>query len=121
MWNPCWQPGQGSWPLPKPFGSWHGPNVPSELGCFMVPQCSVPECVLWPLMASRMSISPSAGQVAEFSPSIQNAGQYPRPPAGSGCSMVALTRVCRPGAGVNRRLVCRRPDVQLVPGAPLAP
>jgi hypothetical protein len=68
-----------------------------------------------------MSISPSAGQVAAFSPSIQNAGQYPRPSAGSGCSMVALTRVCRPGAGVNRRLVCRRPDVQLVPGAPFAP
>jgi hypothetical protein len=54
-----------------PLDSLHGPPG-------LVPQCSVPNTELRPLMSSKMSTSPLVGQlvpVRNVEPSIQNAGQ----------------------------------------------
>src|SRR4030095_13866639 len=71
--KPVWQPEQARSPLPMPVVSLHSPPG-------LVPQWSVANSELRPLMSSRMSISPMLGQLVAptgraAAPSIQKAGQ----------------------------------------------
>ncbi len=73
MWKPVWHPEQGRSPLPMPVFSLHGPPG-------VVPQCSVTNSELRPLMSSMTSISPMLGQLVAptgraAAPIDQNAGQ----------------------------------------------
>jgi hypothetical protein len=71
VWYAVWQPPQARSPLPMPVDSLQGPPG-------LVPQCSVPNTELRPLMSSRMSTSPEVGHdtpLRSGAPSIQNAGQ----------------------------------------------
>jgi hypothetical protein len=73
VWKPVWQPGQARSPLPMPVFSLQGPPG-------AVPQWSVPNTELRPLMSSITSISPMLGQLAAptgraAAPIDQNAGQ----------------------------------------------
>src|SRR5689334_16440372 len=64
------------------------------------------------LTSSMMSISPFSGHCP--GPSIQNAGQYPSPPAG--CRIEAVTSSLPPaGAPTFADDVWMRPDVQFPP------
>src|ERR1700734_4294335 len=90
-----------------PVVSLHGP--PGS-----VPQWKVPECWERALTSSRMSISPFSGHWP--GPSIQKAGQYPRPLDGLGCSMDAVTSSSPPaGAPTFAVVVWIRPDVHELP------
>src|SRR5262245_30456025 len=96
-----------------PVDSWHGPPG-------LVPQCSVPNTELRPLMSSRMSISPDVGQgvpLRSVEPSIQNAGQYPAPFAvvTFGCWIEDCIMTTPPGGAPNvAACVSTRPEVQPV-------
>ena len=49
-------------------------------------------------------------------PSIQNAGQYPRPPVGAGCRIEAVTCGSPPAGAANlAATVSSRPEVQAPP------
>ncbi|CAM5656684.1 hypothetical protein KAURM247S_08240 [Kitasatospora aureofaciens] len=61
-----------------------------------------------------MSISPFSGHCP--GPSIQNAGQYPSPPAGAGCMIEAVTSSLPPAGAPATALGVRiRPEVQEPP------
>src|ERR1700761_1839000 len=79
-----------------------------------VPQWMVPATSESALTSSMMSISPFSGHWP--GPSIQNAGQYPRPLPGPGCWMEAVTSSLPPaGAPTLALVVWIRPEVQLLP------
>src|SRR5438552_13604676 len=83
-----------------------------------VPQWTVPNTELRPLMSSMMSTSPEPGQLTPLrrgAPSIQNAGQYPAPlPVLTlGCWRIDSMRTTPPGSAPNEAaFVSTRPDVQ---------
>lgn len=81
--------------------------------------CSVCDASFSPLTSSIMSISPEVGQpppVRIGDPSAQNAGQYPSPFAGLGCSIEAVISSFPPGgAWKSSRVLSIRPDVQVPP------
>src|SRR3982751_6847134 len=87
-----------------------------------VPQCSVPNTELRPLLSSRMSTSPLVGHgvpVRSVEPSIQNAGQYPAPLAvvTLGCWIEDSMRTTAPAFAPNvAAWVAIRPEVQPVRG-----
>ncbi len=118
MWNPVWQPPHARSPLPCPVVSLHGPPE-------TVPQCSVANSELRPLMSSMMSISPMLGQLVAptgraSAPSVQNAGQYPAAwaPLTLACCNDASMRSFPPtGAAKSVRWVSTRPEVQLPPAS----
>src|SRR3954470_19442625 len=91
----------------------------------LVPQCSVPNTELRPLMSSRMSTSPEVGQVTPLrrvEPSIQKAGQYPAPLAVDtlGCWIDACISTTPPaGAPKVAACVSTRPEVQPARGSQL--
>src|SRR5262245_31703609 len=113
VWKAVWQPPHACSPLPIPVVSLHSPPG-------LVPQWSVANSELRPLMSSMMSISPIDGQLVAptgraAAPSIQNAGQYPAAaaPLTLGCSIDASTRSLPPvGAAKSVRWVSTRPEVQ---------
>jgi hypothetical protein len=70
-------------------------------------------------MSSNMSISPEmtgSPPARTGDPSAQNAGQYPIPCAGSGCSIDAVISSSPPGgAWKSSRVLSIRAEVQLPP------
>src|SRR6266702_1578402 len=89
----------------------------------LVPQCSVPNSELRPLMSSMMSTSPEPGHgmlIRIGEPNIQKAGQYPAPFAvlTSGCWMDACIRTTPPCCAPKpSNCVSTRPDVQPATGS----
>src|SRR3984885_6174439 len=88
-----------------PLGSLQGPPGST-------PQCTVPDSSDSELTSSIMSISPFSRHWP--GPSSQNAGQWPRPPAG--CSIEAVTASSPPaGAPTLAGVVWTRPEVHELP------
>src|SRR5438034_895249 len=76
------------------------PQGVAVLGGAGAASCRVWDASFRPLTSSIMSISPDWGQPPPIrigDPSAQNAGQYPRPLAGFGCSIDAVISSFPPG------------------------